>query len=165
MHELIDSGLGNFAWHPIELGEHPDVLARCQEAVARRLSAGDHVDPLADRERVLRDIVARDKGLARGREEKCRENLDERRLPRAIRAEKAEELALTDLEGHTVQCGDGAAGLFLVRLGLAPPSLLFPGEYSGEIAGLNGVRHGGPIVLEAECGCRGPRRPAAAGIG
>src|SRR5437899_11922365 len=134
MYEVVDPGLRNLARHPVELGEHPDVLARRQEAVARRLSAGDHVDPLADRERVLRDIVARDEGLSGRREEKRREDLDERRLPRAVRAEKAEELALADLQGHAVQRGDRAAGLFLVRLGLAPPMLLFPGDHARDDA-------------------------------
>ena len=78
---------------PVELREHPQVLAHGQQPVARRLAARHHVDARAHELRLAVHVVALDaRPAGRGREQR-RENLDERRLAGAVRAEQAEQLA------------------------------------------------------------------------
>ncbi len=52
--------------------------------------------------------MARDRGAAAVREDEGGQDLDERRLARAVRAEQAEDAAAADLEIEPVEGGHGA---------------------------------------------------------
>src|SRR5205823_13133544 len=147
MHQLVDPLLGDLRRDAVELGEHPDVFPRGQETVSRSLTAGDHVDSLTNRERILRHVVARDERLARGRQEERREDFDQRRLPGAIRAEQAEQLALPNLDGDPIQRGDRTELLVpFARGALSAEPPLFSREHSGQVTCLDRVRHGDRFV-------------------
>src|SRR5207249_12069110 len=145
--QLVDPLLGDLRRDAVELGEHPDVLPRGQETVSRSLTAGDHVDSLTNRERILRHVVPRDGRLARGRQEERREDFDQRRLPGAIRAEQAEQLALPNLDGDPIQRGDRTELLVpFARGALSAEPPLFSREHSGQVTCLDRVRHGDRFV-------------------
>src|SRR5207237_9296534 len=147
MLQLVEPRLADLQLHAVELGEHPDVLPRGQETVSRSLTAGDHVDSLTNRERILRHVVARDERLARGRQEERREDFDQRRLPGAIRAEQAEQLALPNLDGDAIQRGDRTELLVpFARGALSAEPPLFSREHSGQVTSLDRVRHGDRFV-------------------
>ena len=91
----------------VELAEHPELLADGQDAVARLLAAGDHVHDPADLLGLADDVEAEDPRRPLGRQEQRRQDLDQRRLAGAVRAEQAEELAGLDLEVDAVEGDDG----------------------------------------------------------
>ena len=91
----------------VELAEHPELLADGQDPVARLLAAGDHVHDPADLLGLALDVEAEDPGGPLRRQEERRQDLDQRRLAGAVRAEQAEELAGLDLEVDAVEGDDG----------------------------------------------------------
>src|SRR3989449_11557286 len=90
--------------------------AEIEDGVVRRTEhlrpgfLGDDRDVRTDGLRVLEDIVAEDERATRGRLELGREDPQEGRLPRAVAAEQAEDLALVDREGDALE-GLRAAGV------------------------------------------------------
>ena len=91
----------------VELAEHPELLADGQDAVAGLLAAGDHVHDPPDLLRLALDVEPEDAGGAGAREQQGRQDLDQGRLARTVRAEQAEQLARLDLEVDPGECGHG----------------------------------------------------------
>src|SRR3989440_10804071 len=95
-----------FAGRPTGLtayhAEVEDVVVRRKEHL-RPGFLGDDRDVRTDGLRVLEDIVAEDERATRGRLELGREDPQEGRLPRAVAAEQAEDLAFVDREGDAFE--------------------------------------------------------------
>ncbi len=91
--QLVDAAPALPAPEPVELAEHPELLADREDPVAGLLAAGDHVHDPADPRRLADDVEPGDPGAPRGREEEGREDLDERGLARPVGPEQPEELA------------------------------------------------------------------------
>ena len=71
----------------------------------------DHSDPLLERPRSRRRIVAEDRDLATVAAAVALQDLDGRRLPRAVRAEETEHFAFPDLEADSAESLDSVVGL------------------------------------------------------
>ncbi len=105
LEQLVDAPAGRFRVHPVELAEHPELLADLQDPVAGLLAAGDHADPAAQVLEVAHNIEAVDEGLARCRQQQRDQDLDQGRLSGSVRAKHSEQLALTDREVHVFERG------------------------------------------------------------
>ena len=96
----------------VELAEHPELLARLEDAVARLLAAGDHVHDPADLLGLRGHVEAEDPGGPRGRQQERGQDLDQGGLAGAVGPEQAEELARGDLQVDPGEGGDiGGLGL------------------------------------------------------
>jgi hypothetical protein len=101
LHRVVDAGLA------LGLGDALDLGAEVQERVhvhvrveGRRL--GDVADAPLHLQRLLEDVVARDPRRALGRGEVAGEDPHRRRLPGAVGAQEAEDLALVHAERDAV---------------------------------------------------------------
>src|SRR5207302_8419787 len=81
--------------HAVDAAMQVEVLAGGQLVVERGVLE-DEADAPANRSRILRDVDAGDARLPGGRPQQRAEDADGGRLPRAIRPEEAEDLALVD---------------------------------------------------------------------
>src|SRR5207245_10752076 len=113
--------------------------------------------------------MARDERLAGRRKQEGREDLDQRRLTGAVRAQHPEQLAVPNLDRHLVQRRHGTQVVLAFAGGAlaANPPFLLAREDAGEVTGLDGVWNGrrGPLALGPGEGVRGPRRRSATGLG
>ena len=135
--QLVDALPAVARGQAVELAEHPELLADGQDPVARLLAARDHVHDPADLLRLGARRRSRRSGrVALGRQEQRRQDLDQRRLARAVRAEQAEELARLDLEVDAVEGDDAPA----CRVDAADAADVDGGRLSGRA----GVGHGSP---------------------
>ena len=118
--------LRDLAHHQVELLDQRGLVgaidAPAQVAeVLERLSSGEPVvegefarqipDPSVDRHRIDRRLDAEDEGFARGRSDEVQHRPDRRRLAGAVGPEKAEDLALFDLEVDIDDPAVAAVGL------------------------------------------------------
>ena len=104
--QLVDPVPAVLRRQPVELAEHPELLADGQDPVARLLAAGDHVHDPADLLGLALDVEAEDPGGPLRRQEERRQDLDQRRLAGAVGAEQPEELAGLDREVDAVEGDD-----------------------------------------------------------
>src|SRR5439155_14550011 len=82
----------------VEAREEVERLPHGEDSVARRIPSGDHVDPTPNVQGIADDVEAGDgRPAARGEKER-RQDLDERRLPGAVRPQEPEALAALDAE-------------------------------------------------------------------
>src|SRR5690606_34504890 len=79
----------------------PQVVPHLHVGIERR-RLGEITDALLHPERILEDVLAGDHDVARVGDDVASEDLERRRLAGAVRAEKADDLALVDLEAHVV---------------------------------------------------------------
>src|SRR2546430_9613050 len=104
-----------FAGRPTGLAanhaEIEDVVVRRKEHLRPGL-LGDDRDVRTDGLRVFEDVMAEDERATRGRLELGREDPQEGRLPRAVAAEQAEDLALVGREGDALECLRTAGACF-----------------------------------------------------
>ena len=85
----------------VQPGEEGEVLLDGQVSIQRK-ELGHVADARLDRRRLGQDVEARDPSLSRARPDEAREHLYGRGLPRAVRSQEPEDLALEDLEGDVV---------------------------------------------------------------
>ena len=97
---LLDPLVPDVGRDPVEVGEVPKVLPRTDAVVEPALAPQHEPDTGAELEGALGDIEPEDLGGPARREEKGREDLGQRRLPRPVRAEEPEDLSAVDLEVH-----------------------------------------------------------------
>src|SRR3712207_6155803 len=90
--QLVDSAPTLLPSEPVELAEHPELLADRQDPVARLLAAGDHVHDPADPFLVPADVEPEDARRPVAGEEQRREDLDQGRLAGAVGSQQPEEL-------------------------------------------------------------------------
>jgi hypothetical protein len=81
----------------MEPPDHLDVGAGGEEAVDRRVLAGD-ADPGADLRRICHHVEPGDAGVARGRQRERGEDADGRRLARAVVAQQPEDGTRGDVQ-------------------------------------------------------------------
>jgi hypothetical protein len=96
--QLVDRAPAVLRGQPVELAEHPELLADGQDPVARLLAARDHVHDPADLLGLVLNVEAEDLRGPLRRQQQRREDLDQRRLAGAVRPEQPEELARLDLK-------------------------------------------------------------------
>jgi hypothetical protein len=94
--------LVDVAASPVVAGEHPVDLTHCQVRPELRLLQDD-TDPLAEVASGARRVAVQHLDRAAVAGSVALEDLDRRRLSRAVRAEQAEDLALLDLEADASQ--------------------------------------------------------------
>src|SRR5436309_8033996 len=102
LHDLLRSLAGLGSRLPADETEVEDVVVGRQEHLRPGLLRDDG-DVRADRLRLLEYVVAQDRCAAHARLELGGEDPQERRLPRAVAAEQAENLALLDREGNVLE--------------------------------------------------------------
>src|SRR5262249_22671092 len=102
-HALLAFG----AWYALdlryELQIRRDTQVRVERDVLRQVA-----DTPADLERLTEDVVAGHLGAAAAGRHEAGKNAHRRRLPGAVGAEEADDLARRDLERHVADRGDGA---------------------------------------------------------
>ena len=97
-------------WHAVDRAIELEGLARRQVPEELLLLPEDEHDLLEERVLAATRLVAVDGDLAARRMQQPREDLERRRLARAVRAEKAHALARCDVEVDAVDGGDGLVG-------------------------------------------------------
>src|SRR5207245_8255390 len=102
LHDLLRSLAGLGSRLPADETEVEDVIVRRQEHLRPGLLRDDG-DVRADRLRLCQHVVAEDECAAHGRLELSGEDPQEGRLPGAVAAEQAEDLALLDREGNVLE--------------------------------------------------------------
>src|SRR5262249_24075256 len=90
--------------NPVEVGEVAQVVEPGEPPVKPALATEDEADPPSYRPRVTHGVEAQDPRLARRREQKRGENLDDRRLAGTVRTQQAEELAAADRKVDALEC-------------------------------------------------------------
>src|SRR5437667_1574436 len=102
LHDLLRSLAGLGSRLPADEAEVEDVIVGRQEHLRAGLLRDDG-DVRADRLRLCEHVMAEDGRAARARLELGGEDPEESRLPRAVAAEQAEDLALLDREGNVLE--------------------------------------------------------------
>src|SRR5581483_4590295 len=98
LEHLVDPPPLRLPGDAVQLGEVAQVV-ESREPLVQAAVAAEHVaDALSDLPRVVDDVEAEYPRRARRRQEERDQHLDRRRLPRAVRPEQPEELALLDAE-------------------------------------------------------------------
>src|SRR5437867_449046 len=103
LEQLADPLRGGGAPQAVKGGEELEVLASRQSPVERSLVAHDDADASLDCLRLALDVDPQDAGNAGAGEDQRGEDLDEGRLARSVRTEKAEELPRRDRDRDSVQ--------------------------------------------------------------
>jgi hypothetical protein len=106
----VDLGPDRAARHAPDLGGEAQVVVDPHLGVERR-RLGQVADLAAHLERVLDDVEPVDRGLAGTRQQVAGQDLHRRRLPGAVGAQEADDLAPRDLEGDSLQGLGGAVQL------------------------------------------------------
>ena len=97
---LLRPCAGRPSWELVERAPVLEILAAGEPPVEAAVATEDDADQRPDGARLLDDVVTEDRARPEVGRRTVEEDLDERRLPGAVRTEEAVDLALGDAQRH-----------------------------------------------------------------